>query len=125
MVKRHAPAIGYHAVNKLQALRMKRERTIACVELLTSSLRQLRDSFIKDIVLVNRNYTETPPGAPKVFRKGIHANCVVRYFSHERTESGHEGAVDIVGNDDEVRSLSLNQVSKPVHRALAHRHGWW
>src|SRR5438552_7119900 len=63
------------------------------------------DHLVEDVVLVDRDRSEPPPGAAEVFAVRIDADRVLGELSHQRTEAWDERAIDIVGQQDEIGPL--------------------
>src|SRR5437773_4639467 len=59
------------------------------------------DHPVKDVVLVDRDRSEPPPGAAEVLAVGVDADRVLRELSHQRTETRDERAIDVVGQQDQ------------------------
>src|SRR4029077_6772358 len=64
-----------------------------------------RDHLVEDIVLVNSNGSEPPPGAAEVLAVRVNADGVLRKLSHQRTEAWDERAIDVVCEQDEIGPL--------------------
>src|SRR5436190_8269026 len=60
------------------------------------------DHLVEDVVLVDRDRSEPPPGAAEVLAVGVDADRVLGELSHQRTETRDEGAIDVVGQQDQV-----------------------
>src|SRR2546423_1623945 len=65
----------------------------------------LGDYFVEDIVLVDRDGTQAPAGAAEVLAIGIDAQGVPRELTHQRSEARHEGSVNVVRQQNQIRSL--------------------
>src|SRR5213079_1897454 len=63
------------------------------------------DHLVEDVVLVDRDRSEPPPGTAEVFAVGVNADGVLRELSHQRTEARDERSIDIVGQQDEIGPL--------------------
>src|SRR5205823_5133397 len=92
------------------------------VQLLLYGLGMLRDYFVEDIVFVDRDGTQPPPGAAEVFAVGIDAEGVPWELTHERAETRHEGSVDVVREQDKIRPL-LKDGPDLFDRLGRERHG--
>ncbi len=88
-------------------------------------LRELGDRLVEDVVLVDADHAEAPPGASEVLREGVDEDRVVREVRRERAEAGDEGAVDVVGQDHEVRTLGPDDLDDLVDGRLLDRHRGW
>src|SRR5256885_16654388 len=60
------------------------------------------DHLVEDVVLVDRDRSEPPPGAAEVFAVGVNADRVLRELSHQRTETRDKRAIDVVGQQDQI-----------------------
>src|SRR5437660_7015901 len=105
VVQRDVAAVRYDAVDEGELTRLERERAITLVQLLLYGLGMLRDYFVENIVLVDRDGTQAPAGAAEIFAVGIDAEGVPRELTHERAEARYEGSVDVIRQQDEIRSL--------------------
>src|SRR3954471_21907296 len=97
MIQCDVAAVCHDAVDERQLARLERECAIAFVQELLGLLGMLRDYLVEDIVLVDRDGTETPAGAAEVFAIGIDAESVPRELTHQRAEPRHKSAIDVVG----------------------------
>src|SRR5881392_563229 len=61
--------------------------------------------LVKDVVLVDGDRSESPPGAAEVLTVGVDADRVLRELSHQRTEARDKRAIDVVGQQDQIGAL--------------------
>src|SRR5579871_767857 len=64
---------------------------------------------------------EAPSGATEVLRKGIDGDGVAWRVFHQGFEAVHERAVHVVGDDDEVFALILNDLRDAFERRTRNR----
>ena len=95
---------------------------VALVQQLLDRLGMRRDHLVEDVVLVDRDRAEAPAGAAEVLAVGVDADGVLRELAHQRAEARHEGAVDVVGQQDEIRPL-LEHGPDLLDRLGRERHG--
>ncbi len=105
VVQRHVATVGDDAVDEAQLARLEHQRAVALVELLQHRFGVTRDQLIEQVVFMQRDHAESPAGAAKVLAVRIHADGIVRERAQQRPEAGHEGAVDIVRQQDQVGAL--------------------
>ncbi len=65
---------------------------------------------------------EAPAGAAEVLAVGVDADGVLRELAHQRAEARHERAVDVVGQQDQIRPL-LEHRADLLDRVGRQRHG--
>ena len=82
----------------------------------------LGDHLVEDVVLVDRDGAEAPAGAAEILAVRVDADGVLRERPHQGPEAGHERAVDVVGQQDEIRPL-LEDGPDLLDRVGRHRHG--
>src|SRR4051794_21896728 len=63
------------------------------------------DHLVKDVVLMDGNRPEPPSRAPKVFAVGVDADGVLRKLSHQGAKPRNEGAIDIIGEQNQIGTL--------------------
>ncbi len=105
MIQRDIAAVGDDAVDESDLARLECESAVALIQQLLDGLGMLRDHFVEDVVLVDGNRPQAPTGAAEVLAVGVDADGVPGELPHQRAEARHEGAVDIVGQQDQIRPL--------------------
>ena len=120
VVQRHHAAVRHHAVNELQFRRLERDGAVTVVQLGAHLGGQLPNHRVEDVVLMNGHHPQPPAGAAEMLREGIDADRVPGQLGHRRAEAGHERAIDVVGDEDEIAALFVHQIHQPPHGAGAH-----
>jgi len=115
VIERDVPAVGHDAVDELDLTGLEGESAIALVQLLLDRLRVLVDHPVEHVVVVDRDDAQAPAGAAEVLAEGVYA---ARKRAEQGTGTGHEGPVDVVGEQDEVRA-GLQDRADPLDRVLA------
>ena len=87
---------------------VERQRRVAAVQRLQHVGRQRGQLLVDDVVLVQRDHAEAPARAPEVLAVRVDADRVLRELAEQRSEARDEGAVDVVGQDDQVGPLLEN-----------------
>ena len=64
------------------------------------------------------------PVAPKYFEKGIDAQRVVGALGKQRDKIVGKSAIDIVGHDDEVTALGVDEFRQLVKARIGQFVGW-
>src|SRR5881275_2270956 len=82
------------------------------------------DHLVEDVVLVDRDRSESPPGAAEVLAVRIDADRVLRELSHQRTETRDECAIDVVGQQDQIGPL-LEHLPDFLNRLWRKRDSEW
>src|SRR4029453_6947471 len=82
------------------------------------------DHLVEDVVLVDRDRSEPPPGAAKVLAVRVDADGVLRELSHQRTEAWHERAIHVVGQQDQIGPL-LEHLPDFLDRVWRKRDSEW
>ncbi len=121
VVQGDGPAVGHHAVDELELLRLGGQRPVPRVQGVGILLRQVGDDLVEDVVLVDRHDTEPPARAAEVLGEGVDEDRVVRQLRREGPESVDEGAVDVVGQQNQVGALLLDEPDQPVDALLLDR----
>src|SRR5207249_1531564 len=85
--------------------RLEGEPAVALVQQFLDRLGMRRDHLVEDVVLVDRDRSEPPPGAAEVLAVGVDSDGVLRELSHQRTEARDERAIDVVGQQDQIVPL--------------------
>ena len=114
MVQRHRPAVGHEAVDHLELVRLQGDAVVALGQLILVRLGQFREHSVQNVAFTQGDYAQAPTGGPEVFGPGINADGVIRYRGEKRDEALGEGAIDIVGQDDQVRTFGFDDLSDPV-----------
>ena len=105
VIERDVPAVGHDAVDELDLTGLEGESAIALVQLLLDRLRVLVDHPVEHVVVVDRDDAQAPAGAAEVLAVGVDPDGVPGEFPHQRAEARDERAVDVVGQQDQVRPL--------------------
>ena len=105
VIERYVAAVGHDAVDEGEVARLEGEPAVALVEQFLDRLGMRGDHLVEDVVLVDRDRSEPPPGAAEVFAVRIDADRVLRELSHQRTEARDECAIDVVGQQDQIGPL--------------------
>src|SRR4029077_16163145 len=105
VMERGAPACCNDAVTESELARLKGEPAVALVQQFLERLGMRGDHLVEDVVLVNRDRSEPPPGTAEVLAVGVDADRVLRELSHQRTEAWNERTIDVVREQDEVGPL--------------------
>ena len=85
----------------------------------------LGDHLVDDVVLMQRDDTKPPAGAAEVLRVRVDADGVSRQRAHQRTEAVDEGAVHVIGQDDEVGPFGLDEIDQQIDRIRVERYTRW
>src|SRR5205807_5871301 len=105
VIERDVAAVCNDAVDESELPWLESEPAVALVQQFLSWLGMRGDHLVKDVVLVDRDRSEPPPGAAKVLAVRVDADRVLRKLSHQRTETRDERAIDVVGQQDELGPL--------------------
>ena len=122
MIQRDVAAVGDDAVDEGELARLEGEPAVALVQQLLDRLGVVGDHLVEDVVLVDGDRAQAPAGAAEVLAVGVDADGVLRELAHQRTEARHERAVDVVGQQDQIRPL-LEHVADLLDRGGRQRHG--
>ncbi len=120
VIERDVAAVGNDAVDESELARLEGEPAVALVQLFLNRLGMRRDHLVEDVVLVNRDGSEPPPGAAEVLAVRVDADRVLRELSHQRTEPWDERAIDVVGQQDQIGPL-LEHVADFLNRVWRKR----
>src|SRR4029453_6666127 len=63
------------------------------------------DHLVEDVVLVDRDRSEPPPGAAEVLAVRVDADRVLGELSKQRTEARNKRAIDLVCQQDQIGPL--------------------
>ena len=110
MVQRHTTAVGHQAVNELELVRLQRDGAVAAAQGRLGWRGEPGDLPIENVLLMGGDDAEPPASAAEILGEGIDADGVVRQIGHERAETAHERAVNVVRQDNEVGALRLHQL---------------
>ncbi len=102
VIERDVAAVGNDAVDEGELARLEGEPAVALVQQFLDRLGMRGDHLVEDVVLVDRDRSEPPPGAAEVLAVGVDADRVLRELSHHRTEARDERAIDVVGQQDQI-----------------------
>ena len=122
MIEPNVAAVGDDAIDELELARLKRYGAVALVQRLHVGLRQLGDHLVEDVVLVNGDDTQPPPGATEVLGIGVDADGVVRQLAQHRSEVVDERSIHVVRQQHQVGTFGLDQLRQLGERFLAKRH---
>src|SRR3982750_1956402 len=73
VIKGYVAAGGNDAINESEFTGLERQAAVALVELFFNRLGMGRDHFVEDVVLVNRDGSESPPGAAEILAVRVDA----------------------------------------------------
>ncbi|MCY1509815.1 hypothetical protein D9M68_441710 [compost metagenome] len=121
VVQRHGAAVRDQAVDELELLRLGGDRAVALVQLLALRLRQLADLQVEDVIAVRGDHAQAPAGRAEILGERIHQDGVPRTHREQRDKVVGKGAVDIVGQDDQVRAL-FDDRGQVFQALVAHAH---
>ncbi len=122
VVERHGAAVGDEPIEKLEAAHVRQQAAIAAVQGSLGRLGQLGQGLVEDAVLVRAYHPQAPAGGTEVLGEGIHQQGVARAGGEQRTEVVGKGAVDIVGEDEEVRTRLGDEAGDSGQAAVVHLH---
>ena len=97
MIERDVAAVCNDSVDESELARLKGEPAVALVQQFLDRLGMRGDHLVEDVVLVDRDRSEPPPGTAEVFAVRVNADGVLRELSHQRTEAWDECTIDVVG----------------------------
>src|SRR5439155_8473850 len=103
--ERDVAAVCNDSVDESQLARLEGEPAVALVQQFLDRLGMHGDHLVEDVVLMDRDRSEPPPGAAEVLAVGVDADGVLRELSHQRTEARDECAIDVVGQQDQIGPL--------------------
>ena len=114
MVQRHRPAVGHEAVDHLEVFGLQRDAAVALGQSVLVRPGQLREHAVQDVAFAQGDDAQSPARGPEVLGPGIHPDGVVRYGGEKGNKTLGESAVDIIGQNDQVRPLGLDDLRDAV-----------
>src|SRR4029077_11382949 len=81
------------------------EAAVAFIQQFLDRLGMRGNHLVEDVVIVNRDGSEPPPGAAEILAVRVDADRVLRELSHQRTEARDKRSIDVVGQQDQIGPL--------------------
>src|SRR5438552_5857746 len=102
VIERDVAAVGNDAVDEGELARLQREPAVALVQQFLNRFGMRCNHLVKNVVLVDRDRSQPPPGAAEILAVRVDADRVLWELSHQRTETRDERAIDVIGQQDQV-----------------------